>query len=222
MALPPGRVVLHRGFLHDRLSWLTVNRVVRDDERGLLFWRGAGGPHLTRVAVDGRSLREVPFAEWAALRTRIAHGRWQRSSVLTLVPTDTAHSVWWFFRGGRFTSWYVNLEAPAVRWDDGDACGLDFTDHDLDIVVEPDRSWRWKDEDELAERSRYPEHYWVPDPEAVWAEGRRLVPRIEAGQFPFDGTWCDFTPDPAWSEPATLPAGWDRPRARLGGSVPPE
>lgn len=35
---------------------------------------------------------------------------------------------------------------------------------------------------------------------------------VEAGAFPFDGTWCDFRPDPAWAVPAELPAGWDRPR----------
>ena len=29
----------------------------------------------------------------------------------------------------------------------------------------------------------------------------------------FDGTWADFHPDPSWPVPATLPPGWDRPRA---------
>jgi hypothetical protein len=27
-------------------------------------------------------------------------------------------------------------------------------------------------------------HYWVSDPEAVWAEGRRVIPLTEAGYFP--------------------------------------
>ena len=42
MPLRRGRVALHRGFLHDKLAWVTVNRVVSDDERGLLLWRGTG------------------------------------------------------------------------------------------------------------------------------------------------------------------------------------
>jgi len=53
----------------------------------------------------------------------------------------------------------------------------------------------------------------VPDAEAVWAEGRRVIPMIEAGEFPFDGTWCDFRPDPSWTWPDAVPSGWDRPRA---------
>ncbi len=45
------------------------------------------------------------------------------------------------------------------------------------------------------------------------AEGERLLRLVETGAFPFDGTWCDFQPDPSWRTPATLPPGWDRPRA---------
>ena len=72
----------------------------------------------------------------------------------------------------------------------------------------------WKDEDELAERLEHPEHYWVDDEAAVWAEGRRMIALAEAGAYPFDGTWVDFRPDPTWLMPDALPAGWDRPRAR--------
>jgi predicted RNA-binding protein associated with RNAse of E/G family len=125
------------------------------------------------------------------------------------------HSVWWLFApDGAFAAWYVNLEEPGVAWDDGVAAGVDLTDHDLDIWVWPDRSWEWKDDDELEERLGFPEHYWVSEPEAVWAAGRAMIPLIEAGEYPFDGTWCDFRPDPAWTVPDRLPDGWDRPRQR--------
>jgi hypothetical protein len=50
----------------------------------------------------------------------------------------------------------------------------------------------------------------VPDPDAVWSEGRRVIKRIEAGEFPFDGTWADFVPDPSWPVLSSLPGGWDR------------
>jgi hypothetical protein len=91
--------------------------------------------------------------------------------------------------------------------------GVDTVDQDLDIVVSPDRTWQWKDEEEFAERLALPDRYWVPDEDAVWAEGRRVIKRIEAGEFPFDGTWTDFVPDPSWPVPHTLPAGWTRPPA---------
>ena len=78
----------------------------------------------------------------------------------------------------------------------------------------PDRSWEWKDEDELEERLAYPDHYWVRDAAPVRAEGQRMAQLVDAGAFPFDGTWCDFRPDPSWTLLEELPAGWERPRAR--------
>jgi hypothetical protein len=167
---------------------------------------------VNEVAADGRRTRGMPFREWVTLEYRLTEGSWQGPGILLFFPPGANHSVW-FFRddGGRFQNWYVNLEEGAVRWDDGDVAGVDVVDQDLDIVVAPDRSWQWKDEDEFAERLAIPEHYWVRDEAAVWAEGRRVIEQVEAGAFPFDGTWTDFVPDPSWSVPHALPRGWDRP-----------
>lgn len=92
------------------------------------------------------------------------------------------------------------------------AAGVDTADHALDIVVTPARERRWKDEGEFAARTGHP-LYWTADEAAVIrATGEELVARAEAGGYPFDGTWCDFRPDPSW--PALRrPDGWDRPRA---------
>jgi predicted RNA-binding protein associated with RNAse of E/G family len=128
-------------------------------------------------------------------------------------PPDADHSVWWFFDdAGVFTGWYVNLEERSVRWDDGAVAGVDVVDQDLDVVVAPDRTWQWKDEDEFTERLGFPEHYWVTDEQAVRNEGLRVIKQVESGDFPFDGQWTDFVPDPQWQVP-DLPAGWDRPPA---------
>ena len=92
--------------------------------------------------------------------------------------------------------------------------GVDVVDQDLDVVVRPDRSWQWKDEDEFTERLAFPDHYWVTDEKAVRAEGARVIALAEAGEFPFDGTWCDFVPPADWTSPTELPPGWDRPPVR--------
>ncbi|HEX2774384.1 MAG TPA: DUF402 domain-containing protein, partial [Micromonosporaceae bacterium] len=84
--------------------------------------------------------------------------------------------------------------------------------HALDVWVEPDRTWRWKDEDEFAEKTGHPLYWTAEEAAAIRARGEALAARAEARQFPFDGTWCDFRPDPAWPVPQR-PAGWDRPRA---------
>jgi hypothetical protein len=212
MVFRPGRPVLYRNIARGVVVNVRPCRVVCDDERGLVLWLARGSEIAVEVADDDRSIRSMPFAEWVTLGHRLARSTWQGPGVLKLIRPDVDHSVW-FFRDdeGRFTGWYVNLEERAVRWDDGDVAGVDAVDQDLDVVVSPDRSWRWKDEDEFAERLALPEHYWVADEAAVWAEGRRVIKEIEAGDYPFDGAWTDFVPDPHWSAPLSLPAGWDRP-----------
>jgi len=209
-----GRLVLHRDTHHDEVAFVHPARVVSDDVRGLLLWVARGSAVAVEATVDGRSPREMPFAEWVAAPRRPRLTTWRGPGVLRFFPPGVDHSVW-FFRDddGAFKNYYVNLEERAVRWDDGDVAGIDVTDQDLDIVATPDRAWEWKDEDEFAERLALPDHYWVRDEAAVWAEGRRVIKLIEAGDFPFDGAWTDFQPDPAWSTPTELPTGWDRPVA---------
>ncbi|HEX8628333.1 MAG TPA: DUF402 domain-containing protein [Catenuloplanes sp.] len=215
MSFETGRLILHRNVRFDRLGWVRPARVVGDDARGLLLWLATGTPVAHEVAADGRGMRAMPFSEWIGLAYRVQSLPWQGPGVLKLLPPDAGYSVWWFRdAAGRFTGWYVNLEEPAVRWDDGAVAGVDIVDQDLDIVVAPDLAWQWKDEEEFTERLAYPEHYWVGDAAAVRAEGERVVKLIEAGEFPFDGTWCDFQPDPSWPVPTALPDGWDRPTAR--------
>jgi hypothetical protein len=219
----PGRLLVHRHFTHKDLVWIPLVRVVSDDERGLLLWMPHGTPMRREVTMDGRGPRGMAFDRWLAAPKQMISTVHRGPNILKLIPPAsrsasesavTAHSVWWLFGPGqRFAAWYVNLEHPIARWDDGELAGIDTTDFDLDIWVWPDRSWEWKDEDELTERLGFPDHYWVSDPESVWAEGRRVIPRIEAGEFPFDGTWTDFRPDPQWTMPDAVPDGWDRPRA---------
>jgi hypothetical protein len=214
MRFAPGRLVLHRHFTGKGLAWAPLVRVVSDDERGLLVWLATGTPVMRELSIDGENPRDMPFAEWITLPKAIVRDVYRGPGILKLIRPGTAHSVWWLFKpDGAFAAWYVNLEEPSVRWDDGPVAGIDVTDHDLDIWVWPDRTWKWKDEDELAERLRFPDHYWVTDPDAVWAEGRRVITQIEVGGYPFDGTLCDFRPDPSWALPDALPDGWDRPRA---------
>ena len=209
------RVILHRNVRHGRIGWVRPARVVADDPRGLLLWIARGSEVANEVADDGRGMRAMPFTEWLTRSHRLHIGVWTGPPVLKFLPAGADHAVW-FFRDAddAFANWYVNLEEHGVRWDDGEAAGVDVVDQDLDVVVRPDRSWQWKDEEEFAERLAFPEHYWVTDEAAVRAEGERVIKLAEAGEFPFDGTWCDFVPDPLWTAPAALPPGWDRPPAR--------
>jgi hypothetical protein len=213
VTLETGRLVVRRQFHRgDLLGRVWFGHVAADDERGLWLWVQTGNAYLDIGAADGRKFREVPFGEWGRTATVMRELTWG-GDVLMFHPPGQAHSVWFFFGPDGFNSWYVNLEEPVARWDDGGLAGVDTVDQDLDVVVSPDRQWRWKDEEEFAYHLAYPDVYWVNDELAVRAEGERVVKLIVAGQFPFDGSGTDFRPDPSWRVP-DLVAGWDRPRER--------
>ena len=209
----PGETVLRRGFARgDRVGHVDSCRVVRDDEYGVLAWIGPGSTVLRRATVEGRPVRKMPFPHKVEVPTVLRPGIWSGGGVLVITPRTGAYSVWWFFAAdGTFLRWYVNLESPAVRWRDRDGAGLDTADHALDMWVNPDLSWEWKDEDEFAERTGHPYYWDRAAAEAIRLEGERVAAVAERGAFPFDGSWCDFRPDPAWA-PSRLTTAWDRPR----------
>ena len=108
--------------------------------------------------------------------------------------------VFWNHPGGELSSWYVNLERPQVRTDYG------FSLHDelLDVVIAPDRkSWKWKDEDELAEAIGI--GFFTPGDEArLRANGLAAVERIQSGEPPFDASWADFKRSPRLGHPTSV------------------
>lgn len=85
---------------------------------------------------------------------------------------------------------------------------METTDHVLDIVIGPDRRWRWKDEEEFATHTGRTGYYDDAGARAIRAEGQRLVRLAESGVFPFDGTHLDFRPHLSWPL-LRLPVGWD-------------
>jgi hypothetical protein len=178
-------------------------QVVSDDEAGLLLWHAAGSDFARLRDAEGNSQHEVPMDQMR--EPRLVPTTWTGSDILVLMPRNAAHSVWWFFNSGRFAGWYVNLEDPYVRHD----MGVDTTDLVLDIWAEPDRTWRWKDEDEFAALTGNRLYFDAATAAVIRAEGERLVKLIEDGGFPFDGTYVDFQPDPSWSA-LRMPLGWDQ------------
>ena len=199
--------IVRRDVRHGWIGAVETARVVSDDDDGLLTWTAVGSEVMHRTTLAGAPIRKMALAEREATPTMLSPAQWRETSILVLTVPGQSHSTWWFFGAdGGFLGWYVNLEAPGRRW----AGGMDITDHALDIWVEPDRTWAWKDEDELAERTGHPRYWTVEEGEAIRAAGRGVVPAIEAGRFPFDGSLTSFKPDPRW-KPTKLPADWDHP-----------
>jgi hypothetical protein len=206
-----GRTVVRRYWRAGRIGFLNAMRVVADDERGLRLWQPAGTKYWRLMTPDGRTHHDGTIDQLGDLT--LTELTWRGSDMLVFMPLGEAWSVWFFFApGAAFKEWYVNLEDPYRRWDDGGAAGVDTADHALDIRVAADGRWRWKDEEEFSAKTGHPDYWSSAHAADIRATGERLVELIEAAGFPFDGTWCDFRPGPSWPTPQR-PRGWDRPRA---------
>ena len=131
-----------------------------------------------------------PFAEqhpWAE------QGEWRGEGALTLMQPGAAYAISHFWESGerRFAGWYVNMQEPFRR----EQSSYVTQDQELDIWIEPDATWRWKDEQELED--------WVPrgrfTREEV-TEIRRVGEQVLA-DWPFPTGWEDWRPDPSWPVP---------------------
>jgi predicted RNA-binding protein associated with RNAse of E/G family len=153
---------------------------------------------MRSASLDALARGGWDMAEWV----------WRWNGVVTEVVSDRWFSVARMHGGdGVLRCWYVNFERPP-RWH---ASGWDTMDLALDLVVEPDGAWHWKDEDEYAQCRGLG---LISDVEhaAVGRAREQAVALVEAregllGEDPA-GRWL---PDPAWPLPA-LPGSRELPR----------
>lgn len=184
MPWEPGEIVVWRERWRGRHYFSAPVRVVEDSLAQLVF-------HLA----DGTRY-SFPPASWpfAAEHPWAARGEWTGHGLLVRHRPGDAHTVWHIWEGEErgFAGWYVNMQAPLER--DGDA--FDTQDHELDIRVAPDGTWRWKDEQELQDwvrRGRFTRE----EVEAIRTEGERVL-----AEWPFPTGWEEWVPDPSWPVPS--------------------
>ena len=200
----PDDHVLLRYLHRDRLFGVAPVTVVRDDGELTALWLAAGTTMGRAVPVTGgRRMRDLPLDRLFSTPWRVELRPWEGRGILRLHPAGAAHSVWLFWGPEhRFRGWYVNLEQPFVRRDGG----IDTSDWVLDLWVEPDGTWSWKDEHEVpvAVEAGF---ISAEDAARARAEGERVIGLVERGESPFSDGWERWRPDPAWPVPQ-LPAGW--------------
>jgi hypothetical protein len=127
-------------------------------------------------------------------------------SCLWLCDMEAAHhSIWCSWRDdGSHMGWYVNMQEPFRRT----KRGLQSMDLMLDIIVSPDGTWSWKDEDEfqmLIDQGLID----AAKAQAVRDDATRMIQDLAMNLAPFCDPWPDWRPDPYWRLPE-LPAGWNQ------------
>ena len=199
----PGAAVAWRSVVDGVVGTAHPMRVVRDAPELIALYLSPGARSRRRAGQRGGPRgRQLLPGGWSG---RYEERTWTAYRVLLLYRPGDAHSVWLFWPEGEAAlhHWYVNLEAPWRR----SPVGFDTRDRTLDLVVAPDlRSWRWKDEDELALEQEMG-RVTAAEARAIRAEGERVLARVRRRAPPFGDGWERWAPDPAWTVPA-LPAAW--------------
>jgi Protein of unknown function (DUF402) len=195
MSRRPGDVVVRRDVWHGqpKVAWGGI--VVADEPDLLALYMPEGSP-----------LRFAPDF-FGAPHPWSHKDRWHGHGVLQLQRPGEMHSVWVFWEGAerKLGAWYVNIQEPFRR----SRFGFDTQDLELDIVVSPAGSWRYKDDERLEgwiERGR-----WTGAEVAeIRSEARRIGGLLENGNRWWSEEWAAWRPDPTWPQP-TVPDAWDRP-----------
>jgi predicted RNA-binding protein associated with RNAse of E/G family len=192
-----GETVALRYIRYGQVRRASPHLVVRDDGDLVVLHIPVGAQAKTAVS-DGPAtgpIRGQADREW-----ELQDLTWHSYRVLRLMRWGERHSLelFWHEESDEFAGWYVNLQEPLRR----SPVGFDTDDLVLDIWVEPNGVWEWKDEDELEEAVRLG-RFTPAEAAAVRAEGERVI-----AARPWPTGWEDWKPDPSWPVPE-LPEGWD-------------
>jgi hypothetical protein len=90
----------------------------------------------------------------------------------------------------------------------GSAIGYDTQDHELDVIVLEDLQWFFKDDEKLDERvreGRYTESEMV----SIRETGANIAAMLDARELWWDPSLRNWRPDPSWSTPDPVEAGWE-------------
>jgi hypothetical protein len=152
--------------------------------------------------VEGR-FREPRVSQGDSIRLFFP-GKSYEVSLFYETGTGPARHVQYFFPGaqGRFYGWKIDLTSPFARTE----VGLDMIDETLDIVVRPDRTFIWKDEDQmelLVELGIYS----AAEAERIRSVGHEVIDMVDKRAPPFDDEWIEWRPDPDLLL-GEVPQGW--------------
>jgi len=201
-----GQTVVLQEVWRGRL-WASRPMIVVEDELDrLALWFPKGTEwkaptnHPARPRLENRGERLAACAargEWV-----FRNAEWEVDTLI-LVEPGVGYAIWvsWL-PGFEPWGWYVNLQEPFLRRPHA----LQTMDLMLDVIVDRDRTWRLKDEDELGSFVRAGA-FSPALAERIRADAAHAIARAERDEPPFAEPWHDWRPDPTWGIPA-LPPGW--------------
>jgi hypothetical protein len=163
--------------------------VVEDGERGLLVSQVPGAiGRVPRGYPDDLAVLLEQLASGAPERVELA---WRGTRTLGVLTPDQwwAARLFWSGDGARFLGYYVDFVRPIER----DGNHVNTLDLALDIVIAPDMTWQWKDEDHLPIMR---DLGWLDaaTEDAMEDAKQDVLAAIEQRRYPFDGSLLSLCP----------------------------
>jgi protein associated with RNAse G/E len=131
---------------------------------------------------------------------------WHTNRLLVLLKPQEYYATMHFWQENteQFLCYYINFQLPFSRSE----CGFDSLDLELDIVIDPEHRWCWKDEEDYQHGidSGIILKEWAAE---IELSKPHIFEKMEKQIYPLDGKWLDWKPDSNWTAPK-LPANWDK------------
>lgn len=202
----PGDVIVWRGIFRNRIWHAIPVFVVSDTLKELVLTILPGTTckiekDYGKGKKDSMRIWDFRNADWE-LKDFI----WHTNRVLVILEPEKYYALelFWNQEQNKFIGYYINFQQPYQRTH----CGIDSMDLELDIDIEPDLGYRWKDMDDYQKAIECE----IISPECIQGietAKPEILERLEKRQYPFDGSWLDWMPNPTWSPPV-LPENWGK------------
>jgi len=199
-----GDIIAWRGIYRNRIWHAMPTFVIKDTPQELVLAVLPGT--VCKVDKDygkknGKRIWDFRDIDW-----KLDDFIWHTNRLLFILEPEKYYStnLFWNHEENKFIGYYVNFQHPFRKTH----CGIDALDLELDIDIEPDLSFRWKDVDDYY-RAIACGIISSECTQGIEAAKPEILKRLEERRYPFDGSWLDWMPDPDWSPP-TLPENWDK------------
>jgi predicted RNA-binding protein associated with RNAse of E/G family len=190
--------VVWRHLYQGRLRWAIPNLVIQETPEQIVSLLVPGTICKAPTSYGRTGYVQQLLGGW-----EVGDFTWHTRRCLMISPRHSAHTIGlhWDHASGDFLGWYINLQEPLRQT----PIGYDTFDQMLDVWIEPDGTWSWKDWDELIEAEQVGIFTRV-EADAIRAEGQRVIDSLDR-LLPTG--WEGWQPDLDWPLP-TLPKGWEQ------------
>jgi len=206
----PGDSVALRGIYNQRVWFIQSALVVQDkpEEVALAVLPGAecAAPEGYINGKHGSYGKWDRWNDYAKDNWKMQVYTWHTNRLLILLQPEKYYASYYFWQADKnqFLCYYINFQLPFRR----SKIGFDTLDLELDIIIEPTYKWRWKDVEDYQRgiKRGIILNEWTQEIEAARQE---IFAKVKERQYPYNGSWLDWMPDPNGSPP-TLPENWDK------------